>query len=459
VICALLFLLAAPAADVPRTLRLDYVHSGNAREERFALDALFLEGAWPGRMDRSLDDTNSGKYFFEVIDRATNRPLYSRGFASIYGEWETTDEASERDRAFHESLRFPEPSGPVQVVLKKRDARGAFREVFQVLVDPKDPAIQRPPAPANVKAWAVLENGRPQDKVDVLLIGDGYTAGEMEKWHKDARAMVGLLFEQSPFKERKSDFNVWAIDVPADESGVSRPSDGVHRRSPVGAAYDSFGSERYVLTMENERFREIAAAAPYEFVEIVVNDRKYGGGGIFNLYATAPADSQWIPYLFVHEFAHHFAGLADEYYTSAVAYGKKDERPEPWEPNATADPKAAKWADLVSSGTPLPTPWAKQKFETLQADFQARRRKIRAEHRPEDEMDALFREEKATITALLGSGDFARKLGAFEGANYEATGYYRPQADCIMFTRDEVGFCAVCRRALLRIIDLYATKR
>jgi IgA Peptidase M64 len=142
-----------------------------------------------------------------------------------------------------------------------------------------------------------------------------------------------------------------------------------------------------------------------------------------------------------------------------VAYGKKDERPEPWEPNATADPKAAKWADLVSSGTPLPTPWAKQKFETLQADFQARRRKIRAEHRPEDEMDALFREEKATITALLGSGDFARKLGAFEGANYEATGYYRPQADCIMFTRDEVGFCAVCRRALLRIIDLYATKR
>jgi hypothetical protein len=271
--------------------------------------------------------------------------------------------------------------------------------------------------------------------------------------------MVGLLFAQSPFKERKSDFNVWAIDAPADESGVSRPSDDVYRRSPVGAAYDTFGSERYVLTMENERFREIAATAPYEFVEIVVNDRKYGGGGIFNLYATAPADSRWIAYLFVHEFAHHFAGLADEYYTSAVAYGKQDARPEPWEPNATADPKAAKWADLVAAGTPLPTPWSKERFEAMQRDFQARRRKIRAERRPEDEMDALFQEELRATTALLAEGPHARKVGAFEGANYEATGYYRPQADCIMFTRDEGGFCAVCRRALERIIDLYATAR
>ncbi|HET7293235.1 MAG TPA: IgA Peptidase M64 [Vicinamibacteria bacterium] len=451
-----LLVLAAPQADPPRTLRLDYVHSGNAREERFALDGLALEGPWPGRPDRTLDDTNLGKYFFEVIDRATNRVLYSRGFASIYGEWETTGEAKERDRAFHESLRFPEPAGEVQVVIKKRDARNAFREVFQTLVDPRDPAIDRAPPPRAVKVWAVLENGRPQDKVDVLLLGDGYTAAEMDKWHADARKMVELLFAQSPFKERKADFNVWAIDVAADEKGVARPSDGVHRRSPVGAAYDTFGSERYVLTMENKRFREIAAAAPYEFVEIVVNDRKYGGGGIFNLYATAPADSRWIPYLFVHEFGHHFAGLADEYYTSAVAYEKKEDRPEPWEPNATADPKAAKWRDLLSSGVELPTPWEKQRLEALQKDFQGRRVKIRAERRPEDEMDALFEEERETVTALLARGPNASKVGAFEGANYEAEGYYRPQADCIMFTRDEVGFCAVCRRAIARVIDLYA---
>jgi IgA Peptidase M64/Peptidase M64 N-terminus len=449
-------LLAAPAADGPRTLRFDFIHSGNAREEHFAQDAVALEGPWPGRLEHAIDDTNLGKYFFEVIDRATNRALYSRGFASIYGEWESTGEASARDRAFHESVRFPEPAGEVQVVIKKRDAQNAFREVFQAVVDPKDPAIERTAAPRAARAWAVLENGRPQDKVDILLLGDGYTAAERDKWHGDARKMVDLLFAQSPFKERKGDFNVWAIDVASDESGVSRPSDGVYRRSPVGAAYDSFGSERYVLTLDNKRFREIASAAPYEFVEIVVNDRKYGGGGIFNLFATAPADSAWIPYLFVHEFGHHFAGLADEYYTSAVAYEKKEDRPEPWEPNATADPKAAKWADLASPGVERPTPWDKERFEALQKDFQARRVKVRAEHRPEDEMDALFREELKAMTELLGSGPNAGSVGAFEGANYEATGYYRPQADCIMFTRDEVGFCAVCRRAISRVIDLYA---
>jgi IgA peptidase M64 len=158
----------------------------------------------------------------------------------------------------------------------------------------------------------------------------------------------------------------------------------------------------------------------------------------------------------VHEFGHHFAGLADEYYTSAVAYEAPAERIEPWEPNATADPQAVKWKDLVEPGTALPTPWPKDEFEATQKDIQARRRKIRAEHRPEEEMEALFREEREKETRLLSSFPLAGKVGAFEGALYEAKGLYRPQADCIMFTRDEVGFCAVCRRAISRVIDLYA---
>jgi hypothetical protein len=292
--------------------------------------------------------------------------------------------------------------------------------------------------------------------VDLLLLGDGYTADEMEKWHKDARRMTDLLFAVSPFKERKSDFNVWAVDTPADEKGIARPSDGVYRRSPLRASYDAFGSERYVLTFDNKRLREAAAAAPYEFIEIVVNDRKYGGGGIFNLYATVAADSVWSPYIFVHEFGHHFAGLADEYYTSAVAYESTQERPEPWEPNITADPQAARWRDLIAPGTPLPTPWLKQEFEAAQKESQEKRREIRARKGPEDEMDALFHREQKHSTQLLASGPFAGKVGAFEGAMYQATGYYRPQADCIMFTRDDVGFCPVCRRAIERLIGLYA---
>jgi hypothetical protein len=180
----LLFLAAVAAAaqvPVPRTLRLDYVHTGMAAEEHFALDGVVLEGAWPGPLDRWTDESNLGTYYFQVLDRATNRVVYSRGFASIYGEWETTGEAKEQ-----------------------------------------------------------------------------------------------------------------------------------------------------------------------------------------------------------------------------------------------------------------------------------RRRAIRAQKRPEADMEALFREEGGLATRMLGSGGNAGKVGAFEGAMYEGRGYYRPQQDCIMFTRDEVGFCAVCRRAIERVIRMYA---
>ena len=192
-----------------------------------------------------------------------------------------------------------------------------------MLVDPKDSGLDRTPPPADLNVWAVMKNGEPAEKVDLLLLGDGYTAAEMDKWHKDARRLTETLFAISPFRERRRDFNVWAIDTPAGQSGVSRPSDGVWRRSPLRAAYDALGSERYVLTLDNKRLREIASAAPYDFIEIVVNGRKYGGGGIFNLYATVAADNAWTPYVFVHEFGHHFAGLADEYYTSEVAYSSR----------------------------------------------------------------------------------------------------------------------------------------
>jgi hypothetical protein len=444
--------VSAVPPGTPRTLRLDYFHTASASEERFALDGVVREGPWPGNPARPIDDTNLGVYLFEVVDRATNRVLYSRGFASICGEWETTDEAKKEFRTFPESVRFPEPRGPVQVVLKKRDASGLFREAWSVAVDPADPAVDRTSPPA-AKPWAVIENGSPAEKVDLLLLGDGYTAAEMGKWHADAKRLADILFSVSPFKERRSDFNVWALDTPSEESGVARPSDGVYRRSALRATYDAFGSERYVLAFDNKRVREVAAAAPYDVMEIVVNGRKYGGGGIFNLYATVASDNAFTPYILVHEFGHHIAGLADEYYTSDVAYESTPERPEPWELNVTANAASPKWKDLVTPGTPLPTPWAKEAFEALEKDIQARRKKIRAEKRPEEEMEALFREEQAKVDALLAQGPYATAVGAFEGAMYEAKGYYRAQANCIMFSR-HTEFCRACRRAIERVIDL-----
>src|SRR6185295_19386717 len=203
--------------------------------------------------------------------------------------------------------------------------------------------------------------GEPATKVDFLILGDGYTKAEAKKFETDARRMVETLFATSPFKEHRQDFNVWALCPPAAESGISRPSTGVYHDSPLGATYDAFGSERYVLTFDNHALRKVAQFAPYEFIEILANNRTYGGGGIFNLYSTVAADNAFANYVFVHEFGHHFAGLADEYYTSSVAYTTPAERVVPWEPNATAllDRSKLKWADLVTANTPIPTPWNK----------------------------------------------------------------------------------------------------
>ena len=292
-------------------------------------------------------------------------------------------------------------------------------------------------------------------------------SSEQGKFAADARRLTEVLFATSPFKEHRRDFNVWGLCPPATESGVSRPSTGVYHDSPLGATYDAFGSERYVLTFDNHALRKVAQFAPYEFIEVLVNNRTYGGGGIFNLYSTVAADNAFANYVFVHEFGHHFAGLADEYYTSSVAYAPASERVEPWEPNATALLSAGsagspgdmrtilKWKDLVSPDTPIPTPWDKETFENYSREIQKRRTQLRKDKRPESEMEALFREELKHEEALFAKEKYSGHVGAFEGAIYEARGYYRPEVDCIMFSRTN-HFCTVCRRAIEQIIKMYS---
>ena len=437
------------------TLRLDYDHVGTARDEAFALDGLRREGPWPGSRVNLVDPLDLGPYRVEVRDRATQIVLYAQGFASIYGEWETTDEARSVRRSFHESVRFPFPRRPVQVCLLKRSPDNAFHEISSFLVDPAVQDIHREAIGARGKVWTIFENGPPETKIDLLILGDGYTAEQLPAFHEDARRLVEVLFSTTPFRERRKDFNVRAIDTPAEDSGVSRPSDGVYRRSALGASYDIFGSERYVLTCDNAALRETAAEAPYEFVEILVNGEKYGGGGIYNLMATCATRSGSTPYVFVHEFGHHFAALADEYYTSDVAYDTSTPIVEPWEPNITAllDPAVLKWKDLVEAKTPLPTPWGKDEYEKFSAGIQARRKALRASHAPEAAMDSLFREELAWGRPFLAGQEYGGKVGAFEGAGYRAKGLYRSSTDCIMFTRNPERFCPVCSRAIERVID------
>ena len=454
VISSLFFCLFGAAA--PRTLRVDYYHTGNAHEEWFSLDRVVLEPLeWPGNPRRALDETQLGTYLFEVRERPTGRLLYSRGFSSVFGEWKTTEEALHVNRTFSESFRFPVPDTQVDVSLKER-AESGFREVWKTTVDPKDKFLERSRPPSPGPLLELQKKGDAAGKVDLLVLGDGYTAAEREKFQKDARRFIDLLFTTSPFRGHRGDFNVWGLCPAAGESGVSRPSSGIYRRSPLGASYDTFGTERYILTTDNRALRDVASFAPYEFIEILVNGQTYGGGGIFNQFATVAIDNSWSGYVAVHEFAHHFAALADEYYTSDVAYLPPEHRTEPWEPNVTAllDPANLKWRDLVAPGTPVPTPWDKEEFDRFERDIQKQRKELRAAGKPEAEMDALFRQERAKEDAMLGAQKYAGQVGAFEGANYEFKGYYRPEADCIMFTRHK-SFCAVCRRSIERIIALY----
>lgn len=456
---ALVLLLTTTAnAAAPATVRVDYVHSGNASSEHYAIERVVIEPLpWPGNLSRNIDDSDRGVNKFEILDAKSGDLLYSRGFSTIFGEWSSTEEASKLQRAFQESVRFPKPEKPVRVRILKRDDNNKFVEVWSVTVDTDAQDVVRHQAPAPTKVIPIRVSGPSEQKVDLLIMGDGYTAADMKKFERDARKLSDHLFQVSPFRERAKDFNVWAMAVPTPKSGVSRPSTGVYHPSPLGARYDIFGSERYILTTDNRALREIAQHAPYEFIEILVNNETYGGGGIFGQFSTAAASNDWANYLFVHEFGHHFAGLADEYYTSPVAYQSSPTRQEPWEPNVTAllDPANLKWKNKVAAGTALPTPWPKDVYEEHSREYQKKRAAIRAANRPESEMSALFKQDLQYNTALFSKAPNQHVIGAFEGANYEAKGYYRPEMQCIMFDRSE-RFCHVCSDAIRSIIDLYA---
>ena len=452
-----LFVCSHALADAPGTMRLDFFHSGNHETEMFSLDRVVIEPLpWTGNMHYPIDETLRGKYLFEIVDPDDGSVAWSRSFSSIYGEWETTGEARKLNRSYHESLRFPVQQTEFELVLKKRAPSNDFEEIWRIAIDPNDYMVHRESAAYADQVVAILDNGAPATKVDLLILGDGYTADEHDKFIARARELTDILFETSPFKERKDDFNVWALAPASAESGVSRPSTNTYRDTPLGTTYDAFRSVRYVLTFDNKNMRRIASSTPYDFIEILTNTEVYGGGGIYGLFSTAAADSEWAPYLFVHEFGHHFAGLADEYYTSATAYEPPETIVEPYEPNVTAllDPGKLKWKQLVAPATPIPTPWPKAAFEEHSIAVQERRTEMRAANVSEDEMNALFRYTKQYSEDLFSKAEHRDAIGAFEGANYEAEGYYRSEQNCLMFTRTDY-FCKVCAAAIEDVIDEY----
>ncbi len=439
-----------------KTMRLDYYHTGTATEEHFAFDGIVSDGPWAGSLTQLEDELRLGKYFFEVKHPETGKVLYSRGYSSIYGEWETTPDAKKNWGVYHESLRFPWPKMNVDVVISKRNAEHEFEPVWTYRVDLEDYRVNPASREGYYDSFSVVDNGDPHQKVDIVILSEGYTADNMDKFHADAQRFADVLLTHEPFASRKTDFNIRAVEVPSPNDGLNHPHQGIDKRSALSVTYGAFGSERYALGFDNKKIRNAAATVPYEFTVLMMNDSIYGGGGIYNLYITAAADNAFRDYLFVHEFGHHFADLADEYYTSATAYEMNADLKEPWELNVTTHPdkETIKWKELITENTPLPTPWQKEKFDKHSIAVQKKRRELRKQKAPERVMEELFQEQQVYEDSLLSNMKYSGHVGAFEGAQYKAKGVYRSEANCLMFTRHH-KFCAACRRGINMIIDQY----
>jgi hypothetical protein len=457
-----------------QTLRVDVFHGGAMQKETMSIDKIYIQGPWAGNPRRLIDAPAYGRYLIQVYAVTDNTLIYSKGFDSYFGEYKTTEPAAQGvDKFFSESLLLPCPKSKVRLQVALRDRQNQPQLLFKIEIDPADIFIIREKFVDDVQVIEQVKNGKPGDKADLAILAEGYTAAEEGKFRQDLARFSALLLSQEPYKTFRERFNIYGLFKASRESGCDEASFGQFKNTVLQSGFDSFGSERYLLTDDNRAMRDIAAHVPYDAILIMVNHARYGGGGIYNLYCTFTTDNQWRDYLLMHEFGHSFSGLADEYYTSAVAYNEfYPPGVEPLEANITAllDAGNLKWKELVSKKTAVPTLWEKAAFEEMEKTYQKKRQemneKIAALKRgnaAKGEIEALqakseemSRQNGLEVNAFFRNSRFQGKVGAFEGAGYAAKGLYRPMLDCLMFSRGLRPLCKVCEQAVINTIRYYS---
>jgi len=395
-----------------RTLRLDYVHAGTHNSEWYAFDELLWEPYWGGSLSKLIDTFSFGAYRVEVYDTSSKSLIYSRGYGSLFSEWQTTAEARLIMKSFNESVVVPFPKKPITIVLLSRNREGVFNKQFEMIVDPASYFIQ----PNQRHKYPVTDieiNASSHQAVDIVLLPDGYSADEMEKFLADCQSFTTGLFDFHPYDSLRRKFNVRAVMAPSFDSGVDVPADSIWKNTILSSSFYTFDSERYCMTEDHKSVRDLAANAPYDQIYILSNTTKYGGGGIFNFYSLSSSSNRYSAAIIVHEFGHSFAGLGDEYFDSSTSYNDfYNLRIEPWEPNLTTLVSFdSKWRHLLAKDTPVPTP---------------------------------------STAAFIG------KIGVFEGGGYVAQGMYRPAFDCLMHTFRGNRFCGACEEAIRKMVDFYA---
>ena len=396
-----------------KSLRIDFALSGNKDSQSAAIERLREEPVWGGPRKNLVDTFRYGGYYINVYDAASDSLLYARGFNTLFEEWRTTEQARTETQSWTNSVAIPYPKAPVRIELTARDRSDMrFHPLLTQTVDPASIFIDRGKLKENT-ITRLRYNGEPAGKVDLVFVAEGYTADEQAKFVADARRFEEALFATPPFDARRADFNIWAVGTVSEESGTDLSGKGVFKHTALNSGYYTFGIDRYLTTPDMKAVRDAVWNVPCDAIFILVNTDAYGGGGMYNFYAMGTADHPRTPVVFVHELGHSLAGLADEYFSSEVAYQDfYNLKYEPWEPNITTLVDfGSKWKDLLPTGTPIPTP-------------------LDEEHR--------------------------EKPGVFEGGGYVAKGIYRPMDHCMM--RDYAPFCPACVRAIHRMIDFLTDK-
>lgn len=417
----LLFLLVLPAfctgqvvfSDffLKKSLRFDFLLGGNDTEVVVYPRNMKQEPHWGGSLTNLIDTFHYGTYRFRVFDAATGSLLYSKGFSTLFHEWQTTAEAKEKNRTFQQAAIFPFPKKNVRLEIDARQWEGEFKTLFRIEIDPKDYFILKE-ASHPFESVTIEEHGRPEEKVDVVILAEGYTSAEMDKFVEDVRRVTGYLFEEEPFRSEREKFNVRAVLTPSVNSGTDMPGDGVYKNTAFNSTFYTFDLPRYLTVSDMESVYDAASVVPYDHIYVLVNTERYGGGGFYNFLNVCSSDNQSTKEVFVHEFGHGFAGLGDEYYSSAVAYEDfYNLETEPWEPNLTTlIDFGQKWVNMVGEATPVPTP-RKAKFRDV--------------------------------------------VGVYEGGGYMDKGIYSPFMDCRMKSNNAQQFCPVCTKAIREVINFH----
>ena len=397
-------------ADV---LRIDFSHVGDAKSEFYFTEQFYKENSWAGAKTKLIDQMGYGDNFFEIYDSLSQVLIYSRGYNNLFYEWQETAEAKLNNRSFEEVLRFPFPKQTVQVKIYRRLNSGELKELHSLFINPKSYRINKG-TKYNFKTERIWGESPINKAIDVVLLAEGYTQSEMELFKTDATKLSEFLLNTEPFSQKKEQFNIWLVYSESKESGTDIPGDDIWKNTILNSHFYTFNSERYLTSQSIKIIHDVAALVPYDQVYVLVNSDKYGGGGIFNYYNLTSTHNRMSPWVFIHEFGHGFAGLADEYFDGSTAYNDMyDLKTEPWNPNLSSlvNPEK-KWKNKVEKDTPIPTP---------------------------------------------ATEEYKNKIGFFEGGGYVKKGIYRPFQECEMKALNK-GFCPVCQDAILKMIQFNIDK-